>query len=85
MVCGAASSGQYSWALEDILKAATCMLLAGPLMTGYTQTLNDFYDRDLDAINEPYRPIPSGGNLSSPSCYPDFAAAVCQLGTCVCT
>jgi chlorophyll/bacteriochlorophyll a synthase len=29
-------------------------------MTGYTQTLNDFYDRDLDAINEPYRPIPSG-------------------------
>jgi chlorophyll synthase len=30
------------------------------LLTGYTQTLNDFYDRDIDAINEPYRPIPSG-------------------------
>jgi len=29
-------------------------------MTGYTQTLNDFYDREIDAINEPYRPIPSG-------------------------
>jgi chlorophyll/bacteriochlorophyll a synthase len=60
VVCGAASSGQYTWTLENILIAATCMLLSGPLMTGYTQTLNDFYDRDLDAINEPYRPIPSG-------------------------
>ena len=60
VVCGAASSGGYSWTLEDILKAATCMLLSGPLMTGYTQTLNDFYDREIDAINEPYRPIPSG-------------------------
>lgn len=29
-------------------------------MVGYTQTLNDFYDREIDAINEPYRPIPSG-------------------------
>lgn len=60
VVCGAASSGGYSWTVEDILKAAACMLLSGPLMAGYTQTLNDFYDRDLDAINEPYRPIPSG-------------------------
>src|SRR5919199_4005455 len=60
VVCGAASSGGYSWTLEDILKAATCMLLSGPLMAGYTQTLNDFYDREIDAINEPYRPIPSG-------------------------
>ena len=29
-------------------------------MCGFTQTINDWYDRDLDAINEPYRPIPSG-------------------------
>ncbi|MEM8778058.1 MAG: chlorophyll synthase ChlG [Cyanobacteria bacterium P01_G01_bin.49] len=60
VVCGAASSGDYSWAVEDFLKAAACMLLSGPLMAGYTQTLNDFYDREIDAINEPYRPIPSG-------------------------
>lgn len=60
VVCGAASSGAYSWTLEDVLKALTCMLLSGPLMVGYTQTLNDFYDREIDAINEPYRPIPSG-------------------------
>lgn len=60
VVCGAASSGNYRWSLEHVLIAAACMLFAGPLLTGYTQTLNDFYDRDIDAINEPYRPIPSG-------------------------
>jgi chlorophyll synthase len=60
VVCGAASSGNYTWTLENVLKAAACMLLSGPLLTGYTQTLNDYYDREIDAINEPYRPIPSG-------------------------
>ncbi|MBC1238728.1 chitin-binding protein [Nostoc linckia z18] len=60
VVCGAASSGNYTWTLENVLKVAACMFLAGPLMTGYTQILNDYYDREIDAINEPYRPIPSG-------------------------
>ncbi|MDJ0662820.1 MAG: chlorophyll synthase ChlG [Crocosphaera sp.] len=60
VVCGAASSGNYTWTIENFLMAAACMLLSGPLMAGYTQTLNDFYDREIDAINEPYRPIPSG-------------------------
>ncbi|HEY9645566.1 MAG TPA: chlorophyll synthase ChlG [Chroococcidiopsis sp.] len=60
VVCGAASSGHYTWSLETVLIAAACMLMSGPMLAGYTQTLNDFYDRDIDAINEPYRPIPSG-------------------------
>jgi chlorophyll/bacteriochlorophyll a synthase len=60
VVCGAASSGHYRWSLEYVLIAAACMLMSGPLLTGYTQTINDFYDREIDAINEPYRPIPSG-------------------------
>lgn len=60
VVCGAAASGNYTWTIENVLIAAACMLLSGPLMTGYTQTLNDFYDREIDAINEPYRPIPAG-------------------------
>ena len=29
-------------------------------LTGASMTINDFYDRDIDAINEPNRPIPSG-------------------------
>ncbi|WP_353259323.1 chlorophyll synthase ChlG [Prochlorothrix hollandica] len=60
VVCGAAASGHYIWNFENFFQALTCMFLSGPLMAGYTQTLNDFYDRDIDAINEPYRPIPSG-------------------------
>ncbi|MBF2080157.1 MAG: chlorophyll synthase ChlG [Synechococcales cyanobacterium T60_A2020_003] len=60
VVCGAASSGGYVWSVEHFLIAAACMLMSGPMLTGYTQTINDYYDRDIDAINEPYRPIPSG-------------------------
>jgi chlorophyll/bacteriochlorophyll a synthase len=60
VVCGAASSGEFTWTLENVLKSAACMLLSGPLLAGYTQTLNEYYDREIDAVNEPYRPIPSG-------------------------
>ncbi|WP_373542435.1 chlorophyll synthase ChlG [Chamaesiphon sp.] len=60
VVCGAASSGEYTWTIENVLKAALCMLMSGPLLTGYTQVVNEWYDREIDAVNEPYRPIPSG-------------------------
>ncbi|MEO0888375.1 MAG: UbiA family prenyltransferase, partial [Cyanobacteria bacterium J06648_10] len=60
VVCGAASSGKFTWTVENVLISAACMLMSGPLLTGYTQTINDYYDRELDAINEPNRPIPSG-------------------------
>ncbi|HEY9656947.1 MAG TPA: chlorophyll synthase ChlG [Allocoleopsis sp.] len=60
VVCGAASSGHYRWTFENVLITAACMLMSGPLLAGYTQTINDYYDREIDAINEPYRPIPSG-------------------------
>ncbi len=60
VICGAAASGHYVWRLQDVLAALACMAMSGPLLTGYTQTINDYYDREIDAINEPYRPIPSG-------------------------
>ncbi|KAK9127441.1 hypothetical protein Syun_016238 [Stephania yunnanensis] len=60
VVCGAAASGNFHWSVEDVAKSICCMILSGPLLTGYTQTINDWYDREIDAINEPYRPIPSG-------------------------
>jgi chlorophyll synthase len=60
VIPGAASSGHYAWTWENVALVLVCMILAGPLMTGYTQTVNEYYDRDIDAINEPYRPIPSG-------------------------
>jgi chlorophyll synthase len=36
------------------------VLLCGPLVCGTSQAVNDWFDRDVDAINEPSRPIPSG-------------------------
>jgi chlorophyll synthase len=36
------------------------VILAGPLVCGTSQAANDWYDRHVDAINEPNRPIPSG-------------------------
>ena len=34
--------------------------ITGFLLTGASMTINDYYDRAIDAINEPSRPIPSG-------------------------
>lgn len=77
VACGAAASGNYhTWNPlsndvplqligEDALKAFACMFLSGPILTGYTQTLNDWEDREIDAINEPNRPIPSGAITES--------------------
>ncbi len=57
--CGVVSSGvslsDASWAM-----VAAGILLAGPLVCGTSQAANDWYDRHVDAINEPNRPIPSG-------------------------
>jgi chlorophyll synthase len=36
------------------------VLLAGPLVCATSQAVNDWFDREVDAINEPGRPIPSG-------------------------
>jgi chlorophyll synthase len=60
VLCGAAASGHFQWRFPDVIASLACMVMSGPLLAGYTQTLNDYYDREIDAINEPYRPIPSG-------------------------
>lgn len=60
VICGAAASGSFQWTFQDNLASLACMVMSGPLLAGFTQTINDYYDRDIDAINEPYRPIPSG-------------------------
>lgn len=56
--CGVISSGQ---SIADRWPFAIAgVLLAGPLVCGTSQVVNDWYDRHVDAINEPDRPIPSG-------------------------
>ena len=56
--CGVVSSGGdlgASWALVLL-----GILLAGPMVCATSQAVNDWFDRHVDAINEPQRPIPSG-------------------------
>lgn len=56
--CGVISSGQPI--LQQWWLVIAGIVLAGPLMCATSQVVNDWYDRDVDAINEPNRPIPSG-------------------------
>ncbi|HEV7268726.1 MAG TPA: chlorophyll synthase ChlG [Falsiroseomonas sp.] len=56
--CGIAASGASLWDRWPI--ALLGILLAGPLVCGMSQAVNDWFDRHVDAINEPQRPIPSG-------------------------
>ena len=57
-LCGWVSAGPSvglnSWSL------LAGVALTGPLVCGASQVVNDWYDRDVDALNEPHRPIPSG-------------------------
>jgi len=56
--CGVVASGvamDGKWAL-----ALIGIALAGPLVCATSQAVNDWFDRHVDAINEPQRPIPSG-------------------------
>jgi chlorophyll synthase len=56
--CGVVSSGVPilpNWPI-----AVLGIVLAGPLVCAMSQAINDWHDREVDAINEPQRPIPSG-------------------------
>ena len=57
-MCGVVSSGE-AWGprLPFIVLG---FLLTGPLVCGTSQAINDWFDRHVDTINEPDRPIPSG-------------------------
>jgi chlorophyll synthase len=56
--CGVVSTGQS--VTDNISILLRGVILAGPLMCAMSQTMNDYFDREVDAINEPERPIPSG-------------------------
>ncbi len=56
--CGMVSSGAAIG--REPAVAALGIALAGPFLCGTSQAINDWCDREVDAINEPDRPVPSG-------------------------
>ena len=57
-LCGAISSGVSPGDRWPIVLLGVAV--AGPLVCATSQAVNDWFDRSVDAINEPDRPIPSG-------------------------
>ena len=58
LACGVVASGQsFS---DHVLLIFAGLVLSGPLVCASSQAVNDWFDRHVDAINEPNRPIPSG-------------------------
>ena len=56
--CGVVSSGQTL--ADHVWLIFSGIVLAGPMVCASSQAVNDWFDRHVDAINEPHRPIPSG-------------------------
>lgn len=56
--CGVVASGVATTGRWSLIFVG--VLLAGPLVCASSQAVNDWFDRHVDAINEPQRPIPSG-------------------------
>ena len=56
--CGVVSSGVAPGGQP--MRLALGIAVAGPLVCAASQAVNDWFDREVDAINEPLRPIPSG-------------------------
>ncbi len=76
--CGLVSSGvPLSDRIPEIMAG---IVLAGPLLTGTSQAINDWFDRHVDAINEPDRPIPSGRIPGRWGLYIAFIAGGLALG-----
>ncbi|MEM7668053.1 MAG: chlorophyll synthase ChlG [Pseudomonadota bacterium] len=57
-MCGLVAAGQPVG--ERWLIVVSGVILAGPMVCAMSQAVNDWFDREVDAINEPHRPIPSG-------------------------
>lgn len=57
-MCGVVSSGVPLADRWTVLLLG--VVLTGPMVCGTSQAVNDWFDRHVDAINEPNRPIPSG-------------------------
>ncbi len=59
-IIGILLSGKSVFYYNEFLFAPVLGFLTAFTFTGASMSLNDYYDREIDIINEPDRPIPSG-------------------------
>lgn len=65
MIVGCVASGNAHWQLGSVGRVLLGMILAGPLLCAFSQVTNDWFDREVDRINEPDRP--TAANLLGPN------------------
>jgi len=58
VIVGAALAGPISFA--DSWPSLVYGFVTGFMLTAASMAINDYYDREIDTVNEPNRPIPSG-------------------------
>ncbi|MDH5664358.1 MAG: UbiA family prenyltransferase, partial [Candidatus Bathyarchaeota archaeon] len=73
VIVGASLVSALNFSINLLLGFVTSFTL-----TGASMAINDYYDREIDAINEPNRPIPSG--TVSPKEALSFAAVLSLVG-----
>ncbi len=73
VIVGASLVSALNFSINLLLGFVTSFTL-----TGASMAINDYYDREIDAINEPNRPIPSGA--VSPKEALSFAAVLSLVG-----
>ena len=74
ILVGCVASGNAGWNLPSIGRILAAMVLAGPLLCAFSQVVNDWFDREVDAINEPDRP--TAANLLAPGTIAAIAGAL---------
>ncbi len=57
-------AGGANWTFGDVGRVLLAMVMAGPFLCAFSQVVNDWFDREVDAINEPERP--TAANLLAP-------------------
>jgi len=63
IMIGAIGSPGSHWDLATVGRIVLAMVMAGPLLCAFSQVVNDYFDREVDRINEPNRP--TAANLLS--------------------
>ena len=80
LAAGVMSSGAMKGTVHDYLLLLAIFLMFGPLGTGFSQSVNDCFDLELDRVNEPSRPIPSGRLSEKEGLWNSITALLLALG-----